>query len=247
MDIQQYLSFEFYRNLIRSVSGGRIGRQVIIGVSGVLGAIVVASGAYFAYDKVTAIAPPDVKEAKPEEIGDFMGHPRGFARLPVPKRGEFLGGLAAAHTKPEKREKLAKAFRRMTSEEKKVCWDAIWDVGYDAVNKEVDAFRKLPPEERAAFIDKRIAAYNRGRIYVAGNSRAAQYSPPLFDESWLEGMPTNSDGMVKMIIAKTRPKDRVRMKPFVEALTSRVDELDKNPREKQRFLARHAVDETAGG
>ena len=36
MDIQQYLSFEFYRNLIRGASSNRTGRSILIGVGGVV-------------------------------------------------------------------------------------------------------------------------------------------------------------------------------------------------------------------
>jgi len=250
MDLKQYMGTAFYRNLFNALFARQQGRQVGIAAAGVLGAVVVIVGGYLLYDQVTAVPAPDVKVAQAKDIAGFMGHSRGLARLPVAKRIKFMMDLAVSHNEPAKREELASALNQMTSKEKLECREALWDAGYSVLTKEVAAYYKTPAEEREEFVDRKLADYFRAQNYLSGRSRAGgggggggagggAKARPLFDDSWLEGMPTDSDGIVKLMVAKTKPRDRARMKPYIEAMSARLEELKEDPREKERLLARH--------
>ncbi len=215
-------------------------RTVLIVAGGVLGALAVGLGGYLVYDQVVTVPVPDIETASPKDIAGFVGHPRGLARMPTAKRAEFLYKLAGNHYEPARRRELASAFRQMTSEQKRTCREAVFDVGYEVLNEQVADFYKAPEQDRAEFIDRKIAEYHVAQRYVAGSPRAKREHPPLFDDSWMEGLPTDSDGVVKLMIAKTRPKDRARLKPYMEAIRARMDELNENPREKERLLAKYA-------
>ncbi len=256
-DLAERLKSESFRDRMANFLQSPQRRQALIIAAGVLGGVLVLFGGYFAYDRLTSIPAPDVQTASPKEITGFMGSERGLARLPVRQRLEFVGKLYMAHEEPAKREDLASALRQMTSHEKKVCRDAMWDVGYSILTDEVDEYHRTPPEDREEFIDRKIAQYMHARSYIAGERMMGRGGAgggfggagsisgraPLLDESWLEGMPTNSEGVVKMVIAKTQPKARTRMRPYIENVRTRVEELRDDPREKERVLGRYPPEE----
>ncbi|MBN1344506.1 MAG: hypothetical protein JXQ73_17585 [Phycisphaerae bacterium] len=241
MDLRQYFSGTYYRNLLGGLMSGQKGRQGVFAVGGIVGAVVVVGGAYLLYSQVMSLPKPDVQVASAEDLTKFLGHERGFARLPAKEQEQFLARLIEIHTEPARRGDLASALRRMTSKEKMVCREVIWNMGYRALVKDVDEFYKAPPEERDELIDEKIVDYMRAREYVAGNSRARKDHPPLFDDSWLQGMPTDSDGIVKLMISKTRPQDRARLKPYVEKFRARMDQVRKDKREFSRMKAKHGA------
>lgn len=221
--------------------GGRsVRRQVVIATAGVLGAVAVIGGAYLLYARATQLDVPDPKTAPAGGIARFLGHVNGLARLSIEERQAFVTKLLTTETDASRREAMRRALAQMTSQEKETCREALWDVGFAVFFREVDAFRATPPEKRGAFIDRRIAEYWRTRDELAGKLKGSGRRQALLDGSWLEGMPRRGDEIVKMILARTKPKDRARMMPYVDAIGARLAELKRDPSEMARVRSRYA-------
>ncbi len=255
MDMQTLLSGKALRERIDRLFSTPRGRQVGFALIGVVSTVVVVGGGYLLYDQITALPAPDVKNAKPEKVAKFLGHPKGLARMSVPKRKDFLIRLCQENFQPEKREELAQTLNQMTTTEKKVCRDAVFDVFYEEVLDGANEYRKQPTtDDKDEFVDRTLAGVYHLRDYLNGRRgggrrarRGAAAAPaqtkPLFDKSWADGLPTDTDGAVKLLISKTKPKDRVRMKPFIEDLRQRDEELKDDAREMARLRARYAPEE----
>ncbi len=228
---------EWFRRQLQSETG----RQRLIAVAGVVGAIAIAAGAWWVYEAMTTIPAPDIKNAAPERVSEFLGSPRGFAHMPAKQQRDYLAQVMTTYAEPEKKAELAKAMSRMTTEEKVTLRSAVWDAGYDTISQEVDVYLRKPVEEQAEFVDRKIFEYHRIARYFVGDrdSRASGGEPVLVDQSFGAGLPTDSDGITKVIISKTHPEDRARMKPYVDAIRSRMLELKKDPKERERLMARY--------
>lgn len=231
------------------------GRQVGFALIGVVSTVVVVGGGYVLYDQITGLPAPDVKNAPPEKVAEFLGHPKGLARMPIPRRKDFLIKLCQENFEPAKREALATTLNQMTTQEKKVCRDAVFDVFYEEVLDGANDYRRQPTQDdKYEFVDRTLAGVYHLRDYLngrrgggrrSGRRSAATGAPtkPLFDKTWSDGLPTDTDGAVKLLISKTKPKDRARMRPFIEDLRQRDEELKDDPRELARIRARYAPEE----
>jgi hypothetical protein len=253
-DFRDYFRLVVYIDWVRKSLQTERGRQIGFALGGVVGAALICVAGYWVYGRVMGVPTPDAKNAPAEQIAHFLGHSEGFARLPAKKRMSYLNEVMVTHSdaEPARKEELASALQKMTTEEKVTLREAVWDVGYKNFVDEVDVYYRTPPEEKADFVDKKIHEYYRLRCYLTGDSGhgggGGGGRGAIVDQSWAAGLPTDSDGLVKSIVARTRPEDRAEMKPYVDALRTRLLELKKDPRERERLLARYSdSDPTLGG
>jgi hypothetical protein len=227
--------------LDRHAAGGRPGRQVAIALAGVLGAAVFVGAAYLLYAWMTRAPVPDVVTAAPMEIARFLGHPRGLARLSIAEREAFMVRLLTTDYEPDRRAELASALRQMTTREKEIRRDALWEVGYSALSKLAEEYRRTAPKDRVVFVDEKLAGYFRAKRELKAKHPAREGEPELLDRSWLDGLPTKKEGMVQLILERTTSEDRKRIGPYVEAVMARMAYLKRHPKEKARLLERYGV------
>jgi hypothetical protein len=235
-DWRDYLKPVTYVNWVQKSMETERGRQMVFGVGGVVGAIVIVVAGYLIYVQIVGIPAPDVKNAPVEKITTFFGNPQGFARLPVPKRQEYMIEVMKTYSDPGKREQLARSMQRMTTDEKVTLRDSLFDVGYKVFTEEVEQYYSTPEKDRFEFVDRKIYDYAQARKHLLGEQKTRTGEQAMVDSTWAAGLPTDSDGIVKLLITKTRPEDRARMKPYVESIRTRMDELKKNPGEAERLV-----------
>ncbi len=246
-DWRDYLRPITYIDWVKRSMETERGRQTVFATGGILGAVIVLVGGYILYGQIVGIPAPDVQNAPIEKVTQFLGSPQGYARLSVPSRQDFLVKVMQTYEEPAKREQLAQALSKMTTEEKVTLREATWDVGYKIFTEEVEQYYKAPPESRHKFVDRKLYEYHQARARIVGDPQTKAREQKLVDHSWTHGMPTDSDGVVKMLITRTRPEDRARMKPYVDALRTRMEELKKNPAEAERLMAKFQAQDRAAG
>jgi hypothetical protein len=250
--LSDYLKPATYVYWVRKSLETDRGRQIAIALAGLVGAVLICAAGYLVYNRVMGVPAPDAKNAPAEQIARFLGHPEGFSRLPTSKRLTYLNEVMLSHndSEPARKEALASAMQKMTTDEKITLRSAVWGVGYKTFADEVDVYYHMPPDQQPEFVDRKIHEYYRLRCYLTGDpghgGGGGGGRGGFVDQSWAAGLPTDSDGLVKAITAKTRPEDRARMKPYVDALRGRLLELKKDPSE--RLLSRYSdSDPTLGG
>lgn len=219
-------------------------KALIIGVAGV----VVLVGGIWAFEVLTAPAKPDIQTAKVPEITQFLGHPRGLARMPVAQREEFLVAVVQKYSEPNRVEEMSRALREMAPGERETLMDATFEIGKDKFVKAAEEYVQLPKKDRPAFLDKVIhdvenlrqrlggAPAGGGGVGPAGVARPGPVNNLV--SPFKEHIPTKSDAMAKMIVDRTTPSERAKAKPLMDDLAQRSDQLRRDPRARADFTAR---------
>jgi len=200
---------------------------------GVLGAIVVIVGCWWAYYEFTTIPAPDLATAKSDDVVHFLGSRRGFARLSVDERQGFLVRTVQRFSEGEAREQFAASLNQMSSGQRQVFIDSVFEVSKVRAMEQARAFKavsKKSRRQRVDFLDNAICKFERMRQPLkssparAGAGGAAAPMPSL-GAVFKNDLPKGSDELMKVVVSRTSAKQRAEIKPFVDAVASRYKEL----------------------
>jgi len=188
---------------------------------GTVAGIVLISGGWWAYLTFSTVRPPPlVAGAPPEkvvEVAAYLGNSRGFGRLPVEQQEQYL--VRAYQTygqEPEARARYVQAIRRMSSAERAVLDNAVFEITRGHVMEHALEYSSLPPSQREAYIDKAVQQMETMRAQIGSGGATRSLSDPLKSD-----LPTRTDEVMKLIYAKTSPTERAKALPFIDAMASR--------------------------
>jgi hypothetical protein len=203
---------------------------------GVLAGVVLVGGGWWAYYKLTTIPPPDLASATGEEVVSYLGDSRGYARLGVDERQDYLVRVCQRYATGSDRENLNHALHRMTRSERQVFLDATFDVGRVRAVKLASEYNRLSnPREKTAFVDKAMRTFEEMRAPLSGApviGPNGQPTPPMANlgDAFRDDMPKGGDEMMKVIVSKTSSKERSEVKPLVDAIATRYKEKEARKR-----------------
>lgn len=206
---------------------------------GALAAVALLAGGWWAYFKFTTIPPPDLAVAKSDEVASFLGSERGFARMSVDDRQEYLAQTCQRFGQGQDRVEFVQALDRMSDREQKVFLDAFFEVGRTRVVQHAEVFNKLrSPREKKQFVDHAIrtldgitrslngSAVGPAPGLVSAPMPGAPDGPvPSIGEPFKRHLPRGGDELMKEVVNRTTAKDRADAKPFIDAMAARYKEL----------------------
>ncbi len=196
-------------------------------------ALGVIGGGYWAYLTFTTLPPPDPGTSNSDQVVDYLGHRKGFARLSVNRRQAYLGRALERYGSGEPREQFYHSLRRMSSAQRRVFLDAFFEVTKEQFISEARKYNRLKPKERRQFVNDAIRGMEsaRGGLVGAGSSAG-----PDLAEVFQNDAPRGGDELTKRIWKLTNPREREEGRKFADDLSARYKELQ-NPKERQRFDA----------
>lgn len=194
----------------------RTRNTILVGV----GSAALIAGLVWAYYALTTIPPPPVDKVAAQEVTDYLGNPRGYGRLSVPRREEYLVGVYQQFNTPKGMEDLNRALRSMSMQERQVFVDATFDVARERVMVLAEEFNRTPPKDRQRFVDNAISNFRnlQGNLGGGGNPNMNVGEPfkPL--------APEQSDGWNKVLFSKTSARDRAKAEPLIDAMAKGLRE-----------------------
>lgn len=184
-------------------------------------------GAVWAYYKFTTIAPPPLASTPAKEVCDFLGDTRGFSRLSIPKREQFLLSAYQQFNTEQGVQDFNQALRSMSMQEREVFLNATIEVGRVRVMEFAEQYNKLPRgKERSKFVDRVIANFRSLQGDLGG-----QGNPNLnVGEPFKPFTPQRSDEWSKTLVTKTTARERAKAQPLIDAISKRLKETQIPPR-----------------
>ena len=184
--------------------------------------VALIGGGWWAYLTFTTVAPPPLAASAPPEtaaeVATYLGDERGFGRLSVDQQEQYLfSAFQTFGRQPEARTRFNQTLRQMSTAERQVLNDAVFEIGRKHVMKHAEVYANLPPSQRAQYIDKAIQGMETMRTEIGGGGSSGSLSDPLRDS-----LPTRPEEMMKAIYIKTNPAERAKATPFIEAVGERL-------------------------
>jgi hypothetical protein len=207
-------------------------KKILLGSSA--GVLVVVAGVW-AYYTFTTVAPPKLDTATAKQVVDYLGTDRGFTRLNYDNREKFMGDMWNQFGKGDNREQLAQAFDKMTPAEQEVFVDAVFETAKDRFLKQAVTYSDLPVHERKEFLDTAINNLETLRLSIGGagpgggSGGVSGGGRTNIAKPFERCMPKSTDGMTKMLVDRTSPRQRTKAQPLFDAIAVRYKE-----REQQR-------------
>lgn len=183
--------------------------------------LLVVVGGGWAYVSLTTVPPPAISTAPPSDVAGFLAHPRGFARMPVDAREKFLADAILYYNESGKHNEFAGAIQSLSTAERKVVQDAVFDIGRVRYMEQAREFNKTSPKNRRQFVDKAMSDWNAMRAKFGGGSGGQNLADPFKGD-----LPTTQEGWTKMIVTRTTPRERAEGEQFFNALAARHQELE---------------------
>jgi len=184
------------------------------------GSVALIVGLAWAYYALTTVPPPPVDKTPVQEVTDYLGNPRGYSRLSVPRREEYLVSVYQQYNTPQGMTDLNRALRSMSMQERQVFVDATFDVAREKVLVLAEEFNRTPPKDRQRFVDHAIGNFRslQGNLGGGGNPNMNVGEPfkPL--------APEQSEDWNKVLFSKTSARDRVKAEPLIDAMAKRLRE-----------------------
>lgn len=173
--------------------------------------VVFVIGAWFLFDTLVAPPIPDLETAEPEEVADFLVDRRGWRKLSVPERKQWLIRLVQTHQEQRRADALESAIRRRPLSDRQVFVDGFFEVAMPEVMAKARQFNKLPARQRGQFLQDQLTGFNG--MSAAFGGLATPFGAAL---------PNDSPGWTKMLVEKTSPSQRSLAKPYIEGLTNMI-------------------------
>ncbi|HSW46219.1 MAG TPA: hypothetical protein VLM89_11685 [Phycisphaerae bacterium] len=186
-----------------------------------LGCAALLGGGVWLYYKVTTIPPPAVAKSSAQKVCDYLGDPRGFNRLSIPRREEFLTNTYQHFNTDAGREEFNRALRAMSVQERQAFLDATIEVARDRVMKFADEYRRTPRRDQTKFVDNVITGFRalQGDLGGRGNPNMNVGEP------FKPFAPQRSDELGKMLVTKTTARERAKAQPLIDAISKRMKEM----------------------
>ncbi len=191
-----------------------------------LGSVAVVLAGIWAYYAFTTVPPPVLAQSSAEQVTNYLGNPQGYSRLSIPRREEFLTATYQHYNTPDGREKLNRAVRSMSMQERQVFVDATFDVAREKMMQAADDFHRTPRQDRPRFVDSVIRNVRslQGDLGGQGNPNMNLGEPfkPL--------APERTEDWNKVLFSKTTARDRAKAEPLIDAIAKRVKEQQSQAR-----------------
>jgi hypothetical protein len=176
------------------------------------------------------VAPPNLHAPdapqKVEEVAQFMGLERGFGRMTTDQQEPYLMQAYTVYgTKatPELRAKFIAQMNQMSSGQREVLNNAIFEIGRKHMMRHAQEYASLPPYQRSQYVTKAITDFDRLRDALSGKSAGDSLTEPLKKD-----LPSSSDELMKVVVDRTDGKERAQAKPFIDAMATKYQEKRKN-------------------
>lgn len=212
---------------IKKNSGLTDRNKKIIAISA--GSVFVIAAVWWAFYRFTTVAPPDLKNApqaagKLEQVVEFLGNERGITRLSGPRQEAYLleAYQVYGHKNPEARAHFIREMNQMSTSQRQVLNNVIFDIAHRHVMENARQYASLPPSQQRPFLDKAYGDFEKMRAELGGSSPGDSLSEPLRKD-----LPGSSDEMMKVIVDRTDGKERAEAKPFVDAMAAKYKEQQK--------------------
>lgn len=194
-------------------------KKILIGT---IAGLILIGGGWWAYLTFTTVAPPMLVEAAPletvAEVAAYLGDEHGFGRLSVDQQEQYLVSVFQTFgQQPEARTRFNRMLQQMSTAERQVLNDGIFEIARKHLVKHAEVYSNLPPAQRAPYIDKAIEGMETMRNEIVGGSSANSLNDPLKDS-----LPTRPEEMMKAIYLKLSPAERAKVIPFIEAVGERL-------------------------
>lgn len=182
--------------------------------------LVLIVGGRWAYFKLTAVPPPELATATPEDVVEFLGSSRGYKRMSISQAEAFLGKTYERFNTYEDRATLVRSFRRLPQSQQRICVDKTFDVAREITLRSAEEYRQLPNKEKAKFVDQTIKRFRamQGQLGGGGDPNVD------FGQAVMPHLPSTSQDMRKLLITRTTPSQRARAEPFINAIAKRREE-----------------------
>ena len=188
-----------------------------------LAGLAVLWGAVWAYYTFTTLPPPPLTSASADKVCSFLGDPRGYSRMSIPRREEFLINAYQQFNTDDGRGEFNRALRSMSMQERQVFLDATIEVGRVRVMEFADQYNKLPRgKDRTQFVDKAITNFRALQGDLSGHGNPALN----VGEPFKPFAPQRSDEWSKMLVTKTTARERAKAQPLIDAISKRIKETE---------------------
>jgi hypothetical protein len=216
-----------------AVAGWIAGNKAVAGVAGVLS---LAAGGLIAWAVWfnEPAPPPPIESSTPTQIGEYLASD-DFRNLSDERKLAFLEGLRESDGDRSGRPgRLGRPpLEGISEEQHEKIRENISPVFREMMRKEMNAFFTLSPEEKNAFLDKRIDQMEEFR---RRRSEEKDDAPPGEDPQEKKrpegdrrrGLGPSVEHLKKMI-EKTPPEDRARFQEFVKAMHKRMEQRGVEP------------------
>lgn len=184
------------------------------------GSVILIAASYWAYMTFTTVPPPSLEKASPQEVVEFFGNDRGYGRMSIDQRGQYVAQAYQKFADGPNREMLAKAFSEMSSSEKQVFVDRSFDAFKKTFLENAAEYNRLPKNKRDQFVDKMIGTFEGQRQSLAGGG-----GNDNLGEAFKGFVPNTTDGMTKALVSRTNSRQRAKAQPLFDHVATRYKEL----------------------
>lgn len=199
------------------------------------GGVLVIGGAWWAYVALTAMPPPDVQVADSDEVAEFLGSKRGFARLSIDEREEYVAkAFDRFASDPDDRVAFHRSLRRMSPSQRDVFLNGFLEVAKTRfVEKAREYNRAKSGHAKRRFVDNVIRDLETLRGHLVGGPGGVANGPNL-GNPFAEDVPKGGDAIAHRVWSLTTPREREESKELLEDMDARINEL-RDPQERRRF------------
>ncbi|MBI4579434.1 MAG: hypothetical protein HY718_07005 [Planctomycetes bacterium] len=194
-------------------------KKVLLATTGCVALVLLSFWAYYTF---TTLKPPDLATARPQEVVNYLGLERGFPRMGIDDREQYLVKAYNKFAQGEARIEMSKAFERMSAGERQVFVDAAFEAAKVRFLQKANEYNRLPKGQRTQFVDSMINTLETQRRSVGGYGGQGDVTAPFKGS-----VPNTTDGMTKTLVSRTTASQRAKAQPLFDAIAVRYKEREK--------------------
>jgi DNA-directed RNA polymerase subunit F len=189
---------------------------------GVLALILLGGGLWYAF--FSPVPPPPVKKAETEKVVEYLVDKRGFQKLSIADREQYLKKVYAHFGEEKEWTQVGRMFRRMPRKQLENFRNAVFEIAKTRFLEHARKFNDLPPEKRPEYLDKIFVEFTQmGQKYGSNAGQAKDAAAPF-----REVLPQSNDELVKFIVTQTSDRERREAGALYDALLQRYANLESN-------------------
>lgn len=177
---------------------------------------------------------PSIPQATtpPEQVVEFITHPKGLPWLAQARAETFLyEQVRRLLSDASFRDRFLSALRTASPDEQAAFRAHLFDAFKPIFMRDVHRFHELTGEQRRAYLDERIVAYNRMAAYAG----RVEIRPDA-----IHGLAPSQSQLLELLTQRTTEQERQLAAAYQAALQARVLEILADPELKADFEARIA-------